>query len=104
MKRGTELQSRVQQSVQQLHFAAENVAGARSQLSQLQAMSNPYSAAVQQLQRQLTAQQQDLEVRQQQQAELEGKVGCPACCLFDCGLNRDKGVVQCLLPRLVAKL
>lgn len=79
VKQGANAQLHLQLFVEQLQAAAERVMERRTQLSKLQAQSNPYSAAVQQLQRQLAAQQQDLEAQQHQQADLEGKVG-PGCC------------------------
>jgi DNA repair ATPase RecN len=51
------------------------VSDSRNRLAQLQAMSNPYTAAVQQLQRQQDAQAEQLEQQQQEEEGLDRKVG-----------------------------
>jgi DNA repair ATPase RecN len=81
VQQSRDTQRLVQREIEQLQAACDRVAESRTRLSQLREMSNPYSAAVQQLQRQLEAQQQELDTRQQQQGELEGKV-CGSRCLL----------------------
>jgi hypothetical protein len=51
----------------------------RNSLAQLQAMSNPYTSALQQLQRQQETQAKQLEQQQQLEQELQQKVGWQAC-------------------------
>jgi DNA repair ATPase RecN len=76
VQQSRDTQRLVQREIEQLQAGCDRVAESRTRLSQLREMSNPYSAAVQQLQRQLETQQQELDTQQQQQDELEGKVGC----------------------------
>lgn len=72
-----EVQTQSHDFADELREAVDAVTASRAKLTQLTAMSNPYSAAVQQLQRQLQAQQQELLQQQTQQEELAQKVSRP---------------------------
>jgi len=72
-----EVQTQSHDCAEELREAVDAVTASRAKLTQLTAMSNPYSAAVQQLQRQLQAQQQELLQQQTQQEELAQKVSRP---------------------------
>jgi DNA repair ATPase RecN len=71
----SDLQGRSQALTQALAGAADSVAASRAKLQQLQVMSNPHTSGVQQLQRLLEQQQQELSGHQQQHAELARQVG-----------------------------
>lgn len=70
-----EIRTGAESSPKELQKLVDAVTESRAELAKLQVMENPYSAAVQQLERQLEAQQQDLQQRQDQQQELDAKVG-----------------------------
>lgn len=88
-------QAAASSAVDCLQKTADSVTDSGVRLAQLQVMTNPYSAAVQQLQRQLGAQQKDLAQRQKQQQELKQKVSwhAPAACTLLLWTNSRHTVV-----------
>jgi hypothetical protein len=91
------VQGQLQRSTEQLALTSEAAAAAHTQLLQLQAMSNPYTAAVQQLQRQLHEQQHALDAQKQQQDELQHQVGVHTVLLLCMLHSRVEHVCDLLL-------